>query len=52
MNNDASDQVIEILIEKINDLTMEIERSHEKIKQLERGIVELTKSCVAERQIF
>lgn len=34
MTDDTANQVIEILIEKINDLTMEIERSHEKIKQL------------------
>jgi peptidoglycan hydrolase CwlO-like protein len=52
MTDDTANQVIEILIEKINDLTMEIERSHEKIKQLEFGIVELTKSCISERQVY
>lgn len=50
--NDTSSQVIEILIERINDLTMEIERLHEKNKKLEFGIVELTKGCIADRQIL
>ena len=52
MSDDTAEQVIEILVEKINDLTMEIERLHEKNKKLEFGIVELTKGCIAQRQIL
>lgn len=52
MNEETANQIIEILVEKINDLEMEIERLHDKNKHFEHVIVELSKSCITERQVY